>query len=164
MEEVKPILYTMYPTVDCGTSRRAKGESKPSHTGPLTSRSVHHAHVFRLPVRAIESDAPLAHQWDADYVVAEALRDYDCPILEGRHAEAGWQMWQALWDARVRHKQWERCIERREKLCEVRRRFVPFIDDPVELYQDTGANPLCVGDGGLDWIGAPRLVWMSRHG
>jgi probable phosphoglycerate mutase len=62
------------------------------------------AHIYSsLLLRAIETSVILAHQLDADFEVVEALREYDCGILEGRSDETGWQMWQALWDAWVKH-------------------------------------------------------------
>jgi broad specificity phosphatase PhoE len=86
------------------------------------------------------------------------LREYDCGILEGRSDEAGWQLWQELFDAWVKHKQWERRIEGGESFYEVQDRFVSFIDNLIQQYQHTGANLLCVGHGGLYWMMLPLVL------
>jgi len=53
--------------------------------------------IYSSPLlRAIETSVILAYRLDADYEVVEALREYDCGILEDRSNEAGWQMWQVL--------------------------------------------------------------------
>ena len=115
--------------------------------------------IYSSPLlRAIETSVILAHELDAAYEVAEALREYDCGILEGRSDEAGWQMWQALWDAWVKHEQRERRIEGGESFYEVQGRFVPFIDNLIEQYRDTGANLLCVGHGGLYRMMLPLVL------
>ena len=56
--------------------------------------------IYSSPLlRAIETSVILAHQLDLDYEVVDALREYDCGILQGRSDEASWQSWQELWDA-----------------------------------------------------------------
>jgi broad specificity phosphatase PhoE len=50
-------------------------------------------HIFSSPVlRAVETSVILANRLDLDFEVVEALREYDCGILEGRSDEAGWQL------------------------------------------------------------------------
>jgi broad specificity phosphatase PhoE len=115
--------------------------------------------IYSSPLlRAIETSVILANQLDSDYEVVEALREYDCGILEGRSDEAGWQLWQELFDAWVKHKQWERRIEGGESFYEVQDRFVSFIDNLIQQYQHTGANLLCVGHGGLYWMMLPLVL------
>ena len=46
------------------------------------------ATIYSSPVlRAIETSVILAHRLDVDYEVTEALREYDCGILEGRSSD-----------------------------------------------------------------------------
>ena len=62
-------------------------------------------------LRAIETSVILANQLDLDFEIVDALREYDCGILEGRSDEVSWQLWQELFDAWVLHKHWEQRIE-----------------------------------------------------
>ena len=115
--------------------------------------------IYSSPLlRALETSVTLAHQLDSDYEVVDALREYDCGIIEGRSDEASWQSWQELWDAWVKHKQWERRIEGGESFYDVRGRFVPFIENLIQQYQRTDANLLCVGHGGLYWMMLPLVL------
>ena len=115
--------------------------------------------IYSSPLlRAIETSVLLAHQLDSDYEVVDALREYDCGSIEGRSDEASWKSWQELWDAWVKHQQWERRIEGGESFHDVRDRFVPFIDNLIQLYQHTDANLLCVGHGGLYWMMLPLVL------
>jgi broad specificity phosphatase PhoE len=115
--------------------------------------------IYSSPLlRAVETSVILANQLDADYEIVDALREYDCGILEGRSDEASWQSWQELWDAWSKHRHWERRIEGGESFYEVQDRFVPFIDDLVRQYQHTSANLLCVGHGGLYWMMLPLVL------
>ena len=115
--------------------------------------------IYSSPLlRAIETSVFLADRLDLDYEVVEALREYDCGILEGRSDEDSWQMWQELFDAWSKHKQWAKRIEGGESFHEVRSRFVSLIDDLIRQYQDTGANLLCVGHGGLYWMMLPLVL------
>jgi broad specificity phosphatase PhoE len=128
--------------------------------------------IYSSPLlRAIETSVILANRLDLDYEVVEALREYDCGILEGRSDKAGWRMWQELFDAWVKHKQWDRRIEGGESFYELRSRFVFFIDDLIRQYQEADADLLCVGHGGLYWMMLPQVlknvdteVISERHG
>jgi len=122
-------------------------------------RSLPITRIYSSPLlRAIETTVILANQLDSDYEVVEALREYDCGILEGRSDEAAWQLWQELADAWLKHRQWERRIEGGESCYEVQGRFVSFIDNLIQQYRHTDANLLCVGHGGLYWMALPVVL------
>ncbi len=77
--------------------------------------------IYSSPVlRAIESSVILADRLSLDYEVVEALREYDCGVLEGRSDETGWQMWKDLFDDWVVHRRWERRIEGGESFFDIR--------------------------------------------
>ncbi len=128
-------------------------------------------YIYSSPVlRAIETSVILASRLDLDYEVVDALREYDCGILEGRSDEAGWQLWQELFDAWVIHKRWERRIEGSESFYDIRERFVPFIEGLVRQYGSTEAEVLCVSHGGVYWMMLPLVLknvdnaLISKHG
>lgn len=115
--------------------------------------------IYSSPVlRAIETSVILANRLNVDYEVTEALREYDCGILEGRSDEAAWQRWQALFDAWAVHRVWDRREETGESFHDIRKRFEPFIDSLVKRYEDTETVVVCVGHGGLYWMMLPVVL------
>ena len=127
--------------------------------------------IYSSPMlRAIETSIIVANRLGVAYEVMDALREYDCGIAESRADEAGWQMWQAVFDDWSEHKRWERRIEGGESFYDIRDRFVPFIDGLVSQYSDTDAHLLCVAHGGILWMMLPLVLsnvdndLMAKHG
>ena len=115
--------------------------------------------IYSSPVlRAIETSVILANRLDLDYQVVDALREYDCGIVEGRSDQAAWQLWRELFDAWVAHKRWEQRIEGGESFYDIQARFVPFIDGLVSQYGDTEARIACVSHGGVYWMMLPQVL------
>ena len=127
--------------------------------------------IYSSPIlRAIETSIIVASQLELDYKVVDALREYDCGIVEGRSDKVGWQMWQELFDAWVVHKCWEQRIEGGESFYNIRDRFVPFIDGLVSQYGGTETEVVCVSHGGVYWMMLPLVLknvdyeLISKHG
>ncbi|MBN1873488.1 MAG: histidine phosphatase family protein [Anaerolineae bacterium] len=115
--------------------------------------------IYSSPVlRAIETSVILANRLDLDYEVVEALREYDCGIMEGRSDEEGWKMWQTLFDAWVVHQRWEQRIVGGESFYDIQNRFVPFIEGLVSQYGNTEAEVVCVSHGGVYWMMLPLVL------
>ena len=112
----------------------------------------------------------LANRLDLDYEVVDALREYDCGIMEGRSDEASWQAWRELFDAWVIHKRWERRIEGGESFYDIRERFVPFIEGLVRQYGTTEQGVVCVSHGRIYHQMLPLVLknvgheLISQHG
>ncbi len=128
-------------------------------------------HIYSSPVlRAIETSVILANRLDLDYEVVEALREYDCGIVEGRSDEGSWAVWQELFDAWVVHQRWERRIEGGESFYDIRDRFVPFIEGLVSQYGNTEVEVVCVSHGGVYWMMLPLVLknvdneLIAQHG
>jgi len=127
--------------------------------------------IFSSPLlRAVETSAILANRLDLEFEVVDALREYYCSILEGRSDEAGWHLWQGLFDAWVLHKHWEQRIEGGESFNEIRARFEPFIEGLVRQYGSTEEGVLCVSHGGVYLMMLPLVLknvdyaLISKHG
>jgi len=105
----------------------------------------------------------LAQRLNLNYAVVDALREYDCGILEGRSDEAAWQAWQELHDAWVIHKKWDECIEGGESFHSVRQRFVPFIHELVSRFATTMAEILCISHGGIYSVMLPLVMKNVDH-
>lgn len=106
--------------------------------------------LFTSPImRAVQTAEILSDILGAPYEITDALREYDCGILEGRADEAAWKLHFAVFDAWVQHKDWNRRIEGGESFNDIRDRFVPFIEHLIEEYGGSAANIVLVGHGGL---------------
>ena len=117
------------------------------------------SHIYSSPVlRAIETTVILAHHLGIEYEVTDALREYDLGELEGRSDEKVWQLWHKLFDDWTKYQRWEKHAPGGENFHNVRERFVPFINSLIQRHQDTDANVLCVGHGGLYWVMLPLVL------
>lgn len=106
--------------------------------------------LFTSPImRAVQTAEILSVALGVPYEITDALREYDCGILEGRADEAAWQQHFAVFDAWVLQKDWARRIEDGESFVEIRDRFVPFIEGLIAEYGGSSANIVLVGHGGL---------------
>lgn len=100
-------------------------------------------------MRAVQTAEILSGTLGLPYEITDALREYDCGILEGRADEEAWTLHMAVFDAWVQHQDWDRCIEGGESFIEIRDRFVPFIERLIAEYGASPANIVLVGHGGL---------------
>ena len=117
------------------------------------------AHIYSSPLlRAVQTSMILANQLAVSYQVTDALREYDCGILEGRSDDAAWQGWQELSHAWVVHRRWEERIEGGESFSDIRARFEPFIQGLVEQYRGTDTEVVCVSHGGIYWMMLPLVL------
>jgi broad specificity phosphatase PhoE len=117
------------------------------------------ARIYSSPVlRAIETSVIVANTLGVEYDIAEALREYDVGILEGRADEEAWHIWKALFDDWTVHRRWKRRIDGGEDFYDVRNRFVPFIDCLVQQHEPPDENVLCVAHGGLYWMMLPIVL------
>jgi probable phosphoglycerate mutase len=64
--------------------------------------------IFSSPLlRARQTAEILAHELGVAYQVADALREFDCGILEGKSDPASWQAYGQLSEARLSRQEWE---------------------------------------------------------
>jgi 2,3-bisphosphoglycerate-dependent phosphoglycerate mutase len=106
--------------------------------------------LFTSPLmRAVQTAEILSAALGATCEITDALREYDCGILEGRADEAAWAQHMAVFDAWVQRRDWERRIEGGESFNEIRDRFVPFVERLIAEYGESPANIVLVGHGGL---------------
>lgn len=127
--------------------------------------------IYSSPLlRAIETSIILADRWQVEYEITDALREYDCGLLEGHSDEAAWHLWQELFEAWTVHRRWEERIEGGESFHDLRRRFEPFIERLVAQYGETRTEVACVSHGGLYRMMLPLVLknvdmaLASQHG
>jgi probable phosphoglycerate mutase len=139
-----------------GLTRRGR-EQAAALAQRLQKQSI--ARIYSSPLlRAIETSAILADRWQVEYEITDALREYDCGLLEGRSDEAAWQMWRELFDAWTVHRRWEARLAGGESFYDVRRRFEPFVESLVTQYGETQLELACVSHGGLYRMMLPLVL------
>jgi len=105
--------------------------------------------LFTSPLlRAMQTAEVLVHELGIPYMVTDALREYDCGVMEGRSDESAWETYEEVLQDWV-NGHWERRIEQGESLEEIKARFVPFVEGLVKEYQGSEAGTVLVGHGGL---------------
>jgi broad specificity phosphatase PhoE len=108
------------------------------------------ARIFSSPLlRAVQTAEILADVLNVPYEVFDALREYDCGVLEGRSDAASWAEYHRVLEKWVYHQRWESRIEGGESFLEIWDRFVPFIEHLLKEYGDTSQGLVLVGHGGL---------------
>lgn len=123
----------------------------------LQGRSI--TKIYTSPVlRTLETSVILANRLDVDYEVVDALREYDCGILEGRSDETAWQGWKELYDAWVVHHMWDQRIEGGESFNDIRNRFLPFIEGLMSRYREATTKIVCVSHGGIYSLMLPLVL------
>ncbi len=105
--------------------------------------------LFTSPLlRAIETAEILSASLGLPYEITDALREFDCGILEGTPFEAGRQLFMDTLDEWRRGNRDHR-IDQGESFNDIKARFVPFIDQLVQEYNDSPDNLVLVGHGGV---------------
>ena len=106
--------------------------------------------VFSSPLlRTVQTAEILADEFDIAYEITDALREYDCGVLEGRSDPASWAEYERVSEEWLIHQCWESRIEGGESFVEIRDRFVPFIKHLVGTHGDSPGGVILVGHGGL---------------
>lgn len=120
--------------------------------------------VYTSPVlRAIETSIIVASRLGVEYEVVGGLREFDCGIAEGRADQEAWQLWQAAVDNWTKHRRWEWRIPKGESFCDIRDRFVPFVEGLVAQYRESDAALLCVSHGGVLSMMLPLVLANVDH-
>ena len=115
--------------------------------------------IYSSPVlRAIETTALVADLLDLDYRITDALREFDCGIFEGRSDQAAWDMMRDLHQDWAIHHLWNRRLEGGESAEDIRKRFVPFVDNLITQFHATDKIILCIGHGGMYRIALPTVL------
>jgi probable phosphoglycerate mutase len=108
------------------------------------------ARIFSSPLlRALETAEILSDALRVPYEAVDALREYDCGVLEGRSDSTSWAEYHSMQEQWIVHRRWERRIEGGESFFEIRGRFVPFIEHLMDAYRGSLQHVVLIGHGGL---------------
>ncbi len=114
--------------------------------------------IYSSPLlRAIETAQILADHLSCPVQNTDALREYDCGILEGRSDPVSWEIFYYVFDQWMLGNLDER-IEGGESFNDITRRFIPFLEGVLEKFQHTSADIIMVGHGGLFRCVLPLVV------
>jgi broad specificity phosphatase PhoE len=108
------------------------------------------AKLFSSPLlRADQTAEILSQELCVPYETTDALREFDCGILEGKADAASWEVYYEVFNDWIQHGHWERRTEGGESFLDIKERFVPFIERLMEAYGDLSEHIVLVGHGGL---------------
>lgn len=106
--------------------------------------------LFSSPLlRATQTAEILADGLEVRYEVADALREFDVGVLEGKSDPGSWQVCHEVFREWMELGRWDRRIEGGESLNQIRERFVPFLEEVVAQGKDSPGGVVLVGHGGL---------------
>ena len=116
--------------------------------------------IYASPVRRARETAGILSQiLHVPYEVTEALREYDCGVLEDQSDDASWGLHREFYDDWTLNHNYIRKPEGGECFLDIRDRFVPFIEALTLDGLETD-HFLFVGHGGLFQLMLP-LVLMN---
>jgi probable phosphoglycerate mutase len=124
--------------------------------------------MFCSPVlRARETAGILSDTLHIPFQVTEALREYDCGVLEEQGDEESWAQHHYFFTEWMLCRNLDRKPEGGESFRDIERRFVPFVES---LRARNAGNMLLVGHGGLFLLMLPVLLvnidneFVLKHG
>jgi broad specificity phosphatase PhoE len=127
--------------------------------------------IFSSPVRrARETAEILAASFHQTYQVTEALREYDCGILEEKSDTESWRLHSEIAEDWVWRHNHSRSPEGGESFFDIRNRFVPFIEQLTRDGLNRHDHILLVGHGGLFHLMLPLILtnvdvsFVKSHG
>ena len=120
--------------------------------------------VYSSPLlRARQTAEILSGTLGTNYEVTDALREYDCGILEGRSDEEAWAMHYAVSTDWFTHKKWESRAEGGESFLDIKARFVPFVEGLVQAHGGLNGDIALVGHGGTFISMLPLVLGNVDH-
>ena len=117
------------------------------------------AAIYSSPiVRAVETVQIVASLVGVPFEIADALREPDCGIMEGRGDEEAWAEHHRVMVDWVVLRKFDSRIEGGESFHDLRARFMPFVDRLVAVYGATDRNILLITHGSLLYLMLPLVL------
>ena len=120
--------------------------------------------LFSSPVlRARETTEILSIRLGIPYQTTEALREYDCGILEEKGDEQSWKYHRQYFEDWVLRQNYSSKPDEGECLLDIQNRFVPFVEELIVTHPDEDRNIVLVGHGGLFLLMLPLVLTNIDH-
>ena len=120
--------------------------------------------LYSSPIlRTRETAEILSHSFHLPYEIREALREYDCGILEEKSDEGSWKLHSEIaadWTLNNNHS---RKPEGGESYLEIKQRFLPFIESLTQNGLPQEDHILLISHGGLLQLMLPELLTNIDH-
>jgi len=117
------------------------------------------AAIYASPiVRAAQTAQIVAAAKGLPVEIADALREPDCGIMEGRADEEAWAEHHRVAHDWVIQRQYDSRIDGGESFHDLRARFVPFIEQITAVHGDTDHNLLLITHGSLLYLMLPLVL------
>ena len=115
--------------------------------------------IYSSPIlRARQTAEILARAFHRRYEATEALREYDCGILEEKSDDESWKLHREIAEDWTRHQNYLRKPEGGECFLDIRNRFIPFMERLTRDGWQQDDHILLVGHGGLFQLMLPLLL------
>ncbi|RPH58601.1 MAG: histidine phosphatase family protein [Chloroflexi bacterium] len=117
------------------------------------------ARIFSSPVpRAVETAGIVAQALSVPLEITNALREYDCGILEGRGDEAAWAIHSQFWRDWSEGRSRNQSPPGGETFYDIQERFGDFVNGLVREFGQTETEFLCISHGGTYTFGLPGTL------
>ena len=115
--------------------------------------------IYSSPIlRARETSEILSRSFHLGYQITEALREYDCGILEDKSDEASWRLHTEIAEDWTLHHNHLRKPEGGESYLDIQARFLPFIEKLKHGRLHADEHILLVAHGGLLQLMLPLIL------
>ena len=120
--------------------------------------------IYSSPVlRARETAEILSQSFGLPYQVTEALREYDCGILEEKSDAESWKLHGEIADAWTLNHNYLRKPKGGECYLDIKERFIPFVEGFVNNGLHAQGHILLVSHGGLLQLMLPEILTNIDH-
>ncbi len=125
-------------------------------TAKLQTAQIHKIYASSI-LRATQTAEILARALGVSYETTDALREFDCGIVEGKSDQASWNQWRVLVHDWIELGKWDRTIEQGESFNAMRARFVPFVEHVTQVHRNDQAIVL-LAHGGVFFCMLPLVL------